>query len=307
VANPHGLVQEFLNRSTGHLWGVVSNGLRLRILRDNQALSRQSFVEFDLEAMFAGEVYADFVVLWLVAHATRFVAREADRAETCWLEQWTKLAAEQGTRALGELRGGVERALVLLGEGFTSHPKNVALRERLRSGQASLADFHGQLLRVVYRLIFLFVAEDRTIDGASLLHPRDESDAARLARERYAAHYSTARLRDLAAAIKGSRHGDLWRQFQLLVGALSGQPAGGVLREHLALPALGSFLWDPASTAALNDAELTNHDFLDALRNLAFTRQGRTLRPVDYRNLGAVSRGSQFSSGVGIENSPPRC
>ena len=57
AANPHGLVQEFLNRSTGHLWAIVSNGLRLRILRDNQALSRQSFVEFDLEAMFAGEVY----------------------------------------------------------------------------------------------------------------------------------------------------------------------------------------------------------------------------------------------------------
>ena len=191
AANPHGLVQEFLNRSTGHLWAIVSNGLRLRILRDNQALSRQSFVEFDLEAMFAGEVYSDFVVLWLVAHATRFVARDADRAETCWLEQWTKVAAEQGTRALGELRGGVERALVILGEGFTSHPKNVTLRESLRSGQASLADFHGQLLRVVYRLIFLFVAEDRTIDGESLLHPRDESEAARVARERYAAHYST--------------------------------------------------------------------------------------------------------------------
>jgi len=47
AANPHGLVQEFLNRSPGSLWGIVSNGLRFRILRDNQALSRQSFLEFD--------------------------------------------------------------------------------------------------------------------------------------------------------------------------------------------------------------------------------------------------------------------
>ena len=66
-----------------------------------------------------------------------------------------------------------------------------------------LADFHGQLLRVVYRLIFLFVAEDRTIDGQSLLHPRDDSEAAQLARERYAAHYSTARLRELACTDQG--------------------------------------------------------------------------------------------------------
>ena len=120
--------------------------------------------------------------------------------------------------------------------------------------------------------------------------------AGRIARERYAAHYGTARLRELASVIKGSRHGDLWRQFQLLVGALSGQPPGGATREHLALPALGSFLWDPASTATLNGAELTNHDLLEALRDLAFTRQGKTLRPVDYKNLGAEELGGVYES-----------
>ena len=296
AANPHGLVQEFLNRSDAHLWAIVSNGLRLRILRDNQALSRQSFLEFDLEAMFAGEVYSDFVLLWLMAHATRFVPNEENRTDTCWLEQWTKLAEEQGTRALGDLRGGVERALQILGEGFTGHPRNTALRDALRTGQVSLAEFHGQLLRMVYRLIFLFVAEDRTIDGQPLLHPRDDSDAARTARECFAAHYSTARLRDMAGNIKGSRHGDLWRQFQILIGALSGDTAGASVREYLALPALGSFLWAPGSSAALNDAELTNYDFLEAIRNLAFTRQGKVLRPVDYKNLGAEELGGVYES-----------
>ena len=159
-----------------------------------------------------------------------------------------------------------------------------------------LADFHGQLLRVVYRLIFLFVAEDRTLDGQPLLHPRDDSEHARIARERYAAHYSTARLRELAGKIKGSRHGDLWRQFQLPVGALSGSDTSAVVRQHLALPTLGSFLWNPTSTAALNDAELTNYDFLEALRHLAFTRQGKVLRPVDYKNLGAEELGGVYES-----------
>jgi hypothetical protein len=296
AANPHGLVQEFLNRSGGHLWAIVSNGLKLRVLRDNQALSRQSFLEFDIDAMFDGEVFSDFVLLWLTVHATRFLPRESDRPETCWLEQWTKIASEQGTRALGDLRGGVEKALQILGEGFTAHPKNTALRDALRTGQVPLADFHGQLLRVVYRLIFLFVAEDRPIDGQPLLHPRDDSSAARVARERYAAHYSTARLREMAAAIKGSRHGDLWRQFQVVVRALSGDATTAAAREHLALPVLGSFLWDPGSTAVINEAELTNHDFLEALRHLAFTRQGKVLRPVDYRSLGAEELGGVYES-----------
>jgi hypothetical protein len=296
AVNPHGLVQEFLNRSSDHGWGIVSNGLRLRILRDNQALSRQSFLEFDLEAMFAGEVYSDFVLLWLMAHATRFAPREGDRSDSCWLEQWTKEADERGSRALGDLRVGVERALQILGEGFTSHPRNTALRDSLRKGEVPLADFHGQLLRVVYRLIFLFVAEDRTVDGQSLLHPRDNSEAGKLARERYAAHYGTDRLRELAGKIKGSRHGDLWRQLQLIVGALSADVAFAGAREQLALPVLGSFLWNPNSTAALKDAELTNYDLLEALRHLAFIRQGKVLRPADYKNLGAEELGGVYES-----------
>ena len=295
-ANPHGLVQEFLNRSDGHLWAIVSNGLRLRVLRDSQALSRQSFLEFDLEAMFSGEVYSDFVLLWLIAHATRFTAREGDRPETCRLEQWTQEAKRLGTRALGDLRGGVERALGILGAGFTGHPGNEQLREALRSGSLTPAALHEQLLRVVYRLIFLFVAEDRTLDGRSLLHPPDDSDSARTARQRYGAHYGTARLRRLAGRIKGSRHGDLWRQFRFLVAPLSGDPQFADARRHLALPSLGSFLWDPASTADLNDLDLANYDFLETLRHLAYIRQGQMLRPVDYHNLGAEELGGVYES-----------
>ena len=296
AANPHGLVQEFLNRSGAHLWAIVSNGLRLRVLRDNQALSRQSFLDFDLEAMFSGEVYSDFVLLWLMEHATRFMPRDGDRPETCRLEQWTQEAERIGTRALGDLRRGVERALAILGAGFTGHPKNEPLREALRCGSLSPTGLHEQLLRVVYRLIFLFVAEDRTLDGRSLLHSPDDSTTARIARERYAEHYGTARLRRLAGRIKGSRHVDLWRQFRSLVGPLSGDRRSAAARRHLALPALGSFLWDPASTAALNDTELTNYDFLEALRHLAYTRQDKMLRPVDYHNLGAEELGGVYES-----------
>ena len=41
---PHGVVQELLNRSDAHLWGFVSNGLQLRILRDNSSLTRQALL-----------------------------------------------------------------------------------------------------------------------------------------------------------------------------------------------------------------------------------------------------------------------
>ena len=104
----------------------------------------------------------------------------------------------------------------------------------------------------------------------------------------------TARLRHLAGRIKGSRHGDLWRQFRLLADALRGESDFESARRRLALPALGSFLWSRDSTPELNRAELNNHDFLEAPRHLAFTRQNKVLRPVDYRNLGAEELGGVY-------------
>ena len=89
--------------------------MRLRILRDNQTLSRQSYLEFDLEAMFAGEVYSDLVLLWLVVHASRFVPREGERPETCWLELWTRDAEQQGARLEAtEPDDGLEREVMVL-------------------------------------------------------------------------------------------------------------------------------------------------------------------------------------------------
>src|SRR5262245_50227685 len=58
--SPHSLLQELLNASDERLWGLVSNGRRLRLLRDNAQLTRQAYVEFDLETMMDAEVYSDF-------------------------------------------------------------------------------------------------------------------------------------------------------------------------------------------------------------------------------------------------------
>lgn len=102
-AGPHSLVQDLLNRSDDYLWGFVSNGLRLRILRDNRSLTRQAFVEFDLESMMADEIFDNFVVLWLTCHQSRVEGEPA----VCWLEQWHQQSAALGTRALDALRGGV--------------------------------------------------------------------------------------------------------------------------------------------------------------------------------------------------------
>ncbi len=289
--NPHSLVQEFLNRSDEHLWGIVSNGLCLRLLRDNVSLTRQAYVEFDLEAMLEGEAYADFALLWLVVHESRLEPRPTaegarPRPEGCWLEAWAREAQQRGTRALDQLRGGVERSIEVLGRGFLAHRANAALREVLRTGELSAQGYYRELLRLVYRMLFLFAAEDRGL----LLLP--EADTKPAARRRYLEHYSSRYLRTLAERRRGSPHADLYRALRLVMEKL-GQDAGC---PELALPALGSFLWSEAALPNLCRAELANRDLLEAVRALAFTEDQRRLRPVDYRNLGSEELGSIYES-----------
>ena len=279
--SPHSLVQEFLNRSPEHLWGFVSNGLCLRILRDKASLTRQAFVEFDLEGMMDGEVYADFVLLWMLCHQSRI---EAEKPEECWLERWTRTAQEEGTRALDRLRRGVEHAIEALGRGFLAHPANSELRKKLRMGDLSTQDYYRQLLRLVYRLLFLFVAEDRGL----LLDPAADPSA----HERYSRFYSTARLRHLSARRRGTKHADLYSGLQIVMerlGSDDGCPP-------LALPPLGSFLWSFGAIPDLARCDIANRDFLEAIRALAFTRDDRMLRLVDYKNLGSEELGSVYES-----------
>lgn len=281
MQSPHGTVQELLNRSDERLWGIVSNGLQLRLLRDNSSLTRQAYVEFDLEEMMEGEVYADFVLLWMVCHASRV---EGDKPHECWLERWSQEAAKQGTRALEGLRDGVETAIAELGSGFLTPGRNAELKAALRSGDLSPQEYYRELLRLVYRLLFLFVAEDRDL----LQHPQ----ATREAKERYDRWYSTRRLRDLAEKRRGTKHRDLWESLAFVMRALSDDSGC----DSLGLPALGSFLWSERALPHLERAQLPNRALLEAVRALATVREGKVLRAVDYKNLGAEELGSVYES-----------
>jgi hypothetical protein len=115
--SPFMMAQEALNASDQSLWALVSNGLTLRILRDNPSLTRPAYVEVDLEALFSEELYADFTAFWLLAHASRFGRANAEPSDCPW-ERWRSAGQEAGVRARDRLRDGVAEALRALGTGF---------------------------------------------------------------------------------------------------------------------------------------------------------------------------------------------
>jgi hypothetical protein len=274
-----GLAQEYLNAADGALWGLATDGLSLRILRDNASLTRPAWIEADLARLFTEELYADFAALWLLIHETRFGKHNASAADSP-LELWRAAGREEGTRARERLRRGVEEALELLGQGFLSHPANTRLRQALQDGTITTQAYFQQQLRLVYRLIFLLTVEER-----GLLHPTDSPEAAK---RRYAEAYSLRRLRERASRRNAhDRFGDLWEALKITFrGAARGEP-------RLALPPLGG-LFGEDQCPALDAASLENRGLLGAVFRLAWLREEGGLSHVNWRDMGPEELGSVY-------------
>ncbi|OEJ54518.1 Eco57I restriction-modification methylase domain-containing protein [Streptomyces agglomeratus] len=283
---PQSMLQECLNRAEAHLWGVLTNGRQVRLLRDSSALATASYVEFDLESIFDGELFSEFVLLYRVLHVSRFEVAEDAPPSACRLEKWRTEAIASGTRALDQLRKGVQNAITALGTGFLRHPENTALREDVRPKALQAA-----LLRLVYRLLFVFVAEDRD----ALLSPKADPQA----RERYEAYFSSARLRAHARKRRGTAHGDLYEALRIVLDALGDEKG----RPELGLPGLGGLFNDTNADAPLRGLKLSNEALLTAVRHLSQVRDGSSgrWRAVDYRHLDAEELGSVYESLLELE------
>lgn len=280
------MLQDCLNRTEAHLWAVLTNGRRLRLLRDSSSFATAAYVEFDLEAIFDGELFSEFVLLYCVLHASRFAVPEGAAPAQCWLEKWRSEAVTSGARALDQLRLGVQNALTVLGTGFLRHPENVRLREDV--DPKALRD---ALLRLVYRLLFVFVAEDRD----ALLDP----NASERQREAYERYFSSARLRERARRRQGTAHGDQYEALRIVLEAL-GKEEG---RPELGLPGLGGLFTHTEADAPLDGLKLSNESLLAAVRQLAQVRDpgARRWRSVDYRHLDAEELGSVYESLLELE------
>lgn len=276
-----GLAQEFLNVEEKALWGLASDGVTLRILRDNESLTRPSWVEADLARIFEEERFSDFAALWLLAHETRF--GRPDRPVTdCALEEWRTAGREEGTRAREHLRHGVEEALKALGTGFLAHPANQSLRAALQDGSLTTREYFNQLLRLVYRLIFLLTVEER-----ELLHP-DGADAK--AKQLYAEGYGLKRLRERSVRRSAhDRHSDLWESVKIVFrGVAAGEP-------RLGLPALAG-IFAANRCPALDGSKLENRFLLLAVFRLAWLREKSGLARVNWRDMGPEELGSVYES-----------
>lgn len=297
--SPFQLAQEFLNASPGHEWALVSNGRILRLLRDAATLTRPSYLEVDLQDLLAGLRFVEFGSAWRLLHASRAGLLDVGTDEPAkttpavvWAS-WQQAGQEEGTRVREGLRRGVTDALITLGQGFVQHPANETLRQKLQAGDLKREDYFAQLLRLVYRFIFLFTAEERGLVPTAAQPGDDDAtaQARRTAAQLYADGYAMARLRDLALRRRAhTRFDDLWQAVRIVFRGLGqGQP-------RLSLPALGG-LFAASQCADLDSASLTNAALLSTMKSLRWAAAaGGALAPIDYRNMGTEELGSVYES-----------
>jgi hypothetical protein len=275
--SPTVLLQDWLNANPDFYWGLVFAGDRLRLMRDNASLTRPAWIEADLGAIFRDEMFADFAALWLLIHASRFGAEGAG-ASDCALERWREAGMRAGTSARERLRVNVEEALMALGQGILD--ANPAIRERLDTNQLTMPHLFEQMLRVVYRLIFLGVAEDR-----DLLHPPATPKAVR---DLYSNNYGFAWARDKSTRRNAhDHHHDAWEGVKVTFRALE---RGEKL---LGLPALGG-VFDRALTPDLDAAQIPNRALLAAAFKLGWLiEDGRRVR-INWRDMATEELGSVY-------------
>lgn len=284
--SPHGLVQEYLNL-TEHLYGIVSNGRLIRLLRDSSRLVKLTFIEFDLERIFTEELFSDFALLYRLLHASRLPVK-LDAVAEAPIEIYHQDSLDSGSRIRDGLSKAVHTVILNLGNGFLANPTNEHLRELAANDPHSrfATDFYAHLLRLIYRLLFLMVIEER-----GLVHTPGTD---KRLREIYDLGYSLARLRRLAEKphFADARHHDAWLALVALFRLVDESGRG----LKLGVAPLGGDLFNSDSLGLLEDCSLDNATFLTALRQLTlFTNPvTRQLMRVNYGALNVEEFGSVY-------------
>lgn len=291
----HAILQEYLNLSES-LYGIVSNGRVLRVLRDSSRLVKQSYLEFDLERIFEDGLYADFAILYRLVHASRFPLRSEATAE-CLLERYHQDSLAAGARIRDGLAKAVEGAIVGFGNGFLQHPHNTVLHQQIDDGTLTPAQYYHLLLRLIYRLLFLMVIEERNL---LFPHAATSADGTRISRHRniYTQGYGLQRLRSLAEKhLEGSkRHTDLWQSLLATFRLFEADGKG----QALSIMPLAGDLFNPQAIGILAECAIANHDLLHCVLLLSrYTPPKGVPTRVNYAALNVEEFGSVYEGLLG--------
>ena len=284
--SPHALVQEYLNNNE-HMYAFVSNGRFLRLLRDATRLSRLSYLEFDLEQIMEEGLYVEFALLYRALHASRMPEKQDAGAESI-LEFYHQEALASGSRIRQRLSLAVEGSIKELANGFLKQPKNEDLRTKLLSGEMDAKRYYLHTMRLVYRMLFLLVIEER-----KLIYKEKRDEELNKKRAIYYDYYSVQRLTKLAEKLTyvDPRKTDLWQSLLTTFALFEHEQYG----KKLGIAPLGAGIFSPNALGEISGQLLDNECLLKVLRYLVtFENENGQLVRVNYADLDVEEFGSVY-------------
>lgn len=288
----HAMLQEYLNYNENSLYGLVTNGKQIRLLRDATRITRLSYVEFNLEKMMEEDLYSDFVIFYRLLHSSRMKKQFDDSSESI-IEKYHQESLEAGSTIRNKLGIAVKQAIESLGQEFINHPLNTSLREAIKDNKVNIDEFYKHQLRIIYRLLFLFVIEER-----NLVFGESKSPELKHFNKIYFDYYSLLRLRKLAKKLPppdANRHYDLWLSLLNTFALFENKTVG----EKLGIMSLEGdlFSYDAIASSGydLHKCYLNNAPLLRIIKSLTyFENENKVLIPVNYGGLDVEEFGSVY-------------
>jgi hypothetical protein len=295
--SPHALMQEYLNH-TEHLYGLVTNGHTLRLLRDSNRLAKLAYLEFDLQRMIEEDLYYEFALMYRLIHASRMPASQ-EEIENAIFEYYHQESIDSGSRIRDKLRLAVKQSMETIANGMLKNPANTDFIVKVKTGEVDAALFYKLLLRTIYRIIFLATIEERNLVFERFSKNNPEYEKHRRQQQIYSEYYSFERLRTLALApvYISPRKTDLWQSLMATFRLF--EPLGE--GEKLGIQPLGGELFGAGSLNVgeinLYALQLENSYFLRVMSLLTTFRDERNqLTRVNYRDLDVEELGSVYEA-----------
>lgn len=287
--SPHATMLEYLN-STECIYGIVANGQTLRLIRNSGQLVKLTYIEFDLRRMLDEDKYTEFRLMFRLLHASRY--RSAGD-EPCVMERWFNMSIESGNRIRAGLSEAVQRAMERIGSAAVKGEKNTALRQAFEAGELDAVKFNKELIHFIYRLLFLFIIEDRGL--VYQIPDPEHPDYARLCRhqEIYTRYYAVSRFRGLSefGYLRNAVYGDQWVALMDSFRLFEDESFGS----KLFIKPLGGVLFGMDTLHWLKQCAISNEDVLAAFSALnQFNDDRGQVVKINYSALDVEEFGSVY-------------
>lgn len=288
----HATMLEYLN-ATENVYGIISNGQILRIIRNSGQLVKLTYIEFDLRRMLEEDKYTEFCLMFRLLHASRF---RTSGDEPCVLERWFNMSVESGNRIRNGLSRAVQTTMETIGNAvLTSEGEgNDALRRAFADGTMDAPKLNKELIHFIYRLLFLFIIEERGLvyqipDSVDAPHYKQQCQW----QDIYKKYYAASRLRRLSelSYLKQRQYSDLWQGLMDTFHLFEPDTFG----EKLGIKPLGGVLFGTETLHWLKQCQVSNHDLLAAFAALnEFTDERQLLVKINYSSLDVEEFGSVY-------------